>query len=172
MHHKEGCGQGAQVCAHDSGAGRGRARWPIAGPGLLLRAAPRHSFTRGARARRRPPSDGIASGDFVRRETVGQHDLKNSVPILEPAVETAPFGTRDRLTRNSKLPLEVERARHKRRRPELGTGMLTPRNHNSPNSLPLQLLERFGVCDRLLSSGASQPQLGCHMPSERPHKVL
>ena len=37
-------------------------------------------------------SDGIASGDFVRRETVGQHDLKNSVPILEPAVETAPFG--------------------------------------------------------------------------------
>ena len=41
------------------------------------------------------PSDGIASGDFVRRETVGQHDLKNSVPILEPAVETAPFGLWD-----------------------------------------------------------------------------
>ena len=27
-------------------------------------------------------------------------------------------------------------------------GVLTPRNHNSPNSLPLQLLERFGVCDQ------------------------
>ena len=48
-----------------------------------------NNHTARARARR---SDGIASGDFVRRETVGQHDLKNSVPILEPAVETAPFG--------------------------------------------------------------------------------
>jgi hypothetical protein len=62
-----------------------------------------------SRARRLDPAGfgrGIASGDFV-RETVGQqHDLKHSVPIWEPAVETA-------LARNSKLPLEVERPQTK-----------------------------------------------------------
>eukprot|EP01049_Picozoa_sp_SAG25_P018797 SAG25_NODE_5586_length_641_cov_0.638376_2_plen_36_part_01 len=30
----------------------------------------------------------------------------------------------------------------------MGTGVLTPRNHNSPNSLPLQLWNGLGICYR------------------------
>jgi hypothetical protein len=41
-----------------------------------------------SRVRLRRRTGSPCSGDFVRRETVGQHDQKNSVPIWEPAVET------------------------------------------------------------------------------------
>ena len=46
------------------------------------------------------------------------------------------FGTRDRLTRNSKLPLEVERARHKREKAGIGDGEAHTPQPQQPQQSP------------------------------------